>query len=576
MMNQLFAQADFDFLKMFDINGNNYTHEKIWLKDKTFLVPILFNTATYTLEPGVVITNPNPNQNQDSFKILIAHYNDSAQLINYFTLNSTGYEQLADVTVDSSNNIYLTYLVSPGYILNGQSYFVNSSAVNSKYMMLKTTTTGTVVWNKTFEAGDLSMFSLAIGLTGDVFVSARANQQNIKVDGITYANPTPHTQTNLMRMVIGKLNLNGNGMQWFKSSTNSVTETFSSIFVFNNRQPILRVDSQNNAYLVGTLYGLKTVFEGTILQNIGVNKEKLFMVKYDSNGQFAWAKTPTIPTDSQSIVASQFEIDNNDNLFLIDNYNPGFNGNYTVNYWGQSYTVSKSISSLIKLNTGGNVVWTKQPQVLLQQSNSHFCSLQYFSIVNNKILAFGVFNGSFDYSNGIQIITNETYKWVSLEFNTDGQVDNHYVLPASLNVFPISFIGLDTLNRLWFAQKTVWNNGVNNYFIGTFNFTVPSPTTSAQKLLYFRSAAVTLNNENFSSDELNIYPNPTTNWLNFSGREMLNQNYQIYDVAGKILNYGQIVNNQIQVENLSYGTYILKVYDRNDSRAKKTFKFVKN
>jgi len=572
-VTQIFAQSDFDLVKIFNINGNVYTHEKIWMQNNKFLVPISFNTQNYTLESGVIINNPNYQVGQNSFKMLIAQYGENGQLLSHFTLNSTGFELLQDVKVDKNDNIYLTYAVSAGYQLEGQTYFSNVPESVTKYMMIKMSKGGIILWKKTFEDGGLMMFNLAVANNGDVFMTARAGQQNIKVDGITYTNPTPHqTQTSLTRMVVGKLNTNGNGMHWMSSSTNSVTEAFANIFVFNNRQQVIRVDSQNNVYLLGNLWGMKTTFGSTTLQNIGLNKEKLFLVKYNSNGQFQWVKSPTIPNNSLHLTPYQFEIDQQDNLFLLEQYHPGFNGNETVNYWGTNYTTNKAISSLIKLNTSGDIQWIKKPQAL-QSGNSYQCNLIYFAIVNEKILAFGIFNGSFDYGNGVQINTGGVNKWISIEFNKDGGVDNYNILDSSFVLSPFNFIGMDSQKKLWFAQKTA-TVGTFNLFIGTlnYNFTIGN---SNQKLVYFRSGMVLLNNEEFQKLDFSIYPNPTQDVINIAGDDLLNKNYQIYDLTGKIVMHGKLNNNKINVEILNTGTYMLKIFNDNNTYINNTVKFVK-
>jgi len=569
----IFAQSDFDLVKIFNINGNVYTHEKIWMQNNNFLVPISFNTQNYTLESGVVISNPNYQPGQNSYKMLIAQYNENAQLVSHFTLNSIGFELLQDIKVDKFDNIYITYAVPAGYQLDGQTYFSNVPEAVTKYMMIKMSKGGIILWKKTFENGALMMFNLAVANNGDVFMTARAGQQNIKVDGITYTNPTPHqTQTSLTRLVVGKLNTNGNGMVWMSSSTNSVTEAFANIFVFNNRQQIIRLDSQNNVYLLGNLWGMKATFGSTTFQNIGLNKEKLFLVKYNANGQLQWAKSPTIPTNSLHLAPYQFEIDQQDNLFLLEQFHPGFNGNQTVNYWGTNYTTDKSISSLIKLNTSGDVQWIKKPNVQ-QSGNSYQCNLIYFAIVNEKILAFGILNGSFDYGNGLQINTGGVNKWISIEFNKDGGVDNYNILDSSFVLSPFNFIGMDSQNKLWFAQKTA-TVGTFNLFIGSlnYNFTIGN---SNQKLVYFRSGMVLLNNDEFQKLDFLIYPNPAQDVLNVTGDDLLNKNYQIYNLSGKIVMHGKLHNSKINVEILKTGTYLLKIFNNNNTYINNTVKFVK-
>ncbi|NND50762.1 MAG: T9SS type A sorting domain-containing protein [Flavobacteriaceae bacterium] len=80
----------------------------------------------------------------------------------------------------------------------------------------------------------------------------------------------------------------------------------------------------------------------------------------------------------------------------------------------------------------------------------------------------------------------------------------------------------------------------------------------------------TLSLENSSMEYLGIYPNPTSNFLNFKGQ---NNDFKvvIYDILGKkILNTTLGVDQALNVSSFESGVYILKLIDQNQ-----TFKFVK-
>ncbi len=88
-----------------------------------------------------------------------------------------------------------------------------------------------------------------------------------------------------------------------------------------------------------------------------------------------------------------------------------------------------------------------------------------------------------------------------------------------------------------------------------------------------------LNTEEVSIADLNIYPNPTTNVLNveFSTKDTGKTKFDIFDLNGRLIktvsqeNTNQ-VNQQINVENLQTGTYILVI---NTGKYTATHKFIK-
>ena len=82
---------------------------------------------------------------------------------------------------------------------------------------------------------------------------------------------------------------------------------------------------------------------------------------------------------------------------------------------------------------------------------------------------------------------------------------------------------------------------------------------------------ITSINENYNSNQISIFPNPTTNTLFINGLPK-NSNIKIFDVLGKeVLNF-ETTNNQINISNLQSGIYILKIENENKIVTKKFIK----
>lgn len=72
-----------------------------------------------------------------------------------------------------------------------------------------------------------------------------------------------------------------------------------------------------------------------------------------------------------------------------------------------------------------------------------------------------------------------------------------------------------------------------------------------------------------SSGQLNLYPNPSTNFIRISGLKNL-ENYSIFNILGAEISKGTISDKKsIEIQNLKNGVYILKFADGN------TLKFIK-
>ncbi|MBQ6269828.1 MAG: Omp28-related outer membrane protein [Bacteroidetes bacterium] len=61
--------------------------------------------------------------------------------------------------------------------------------------------------------------------------------------------------------------------------------------------------------------------------------------------------------------------------------------------------------------------------------------------------------------------------------------------------------------------------------------------------------------------KLSIYPNPASNILHINNDNLLGEEYKIYDMSGKLIINGINNTNEINIENLSIGTYSIKIKD---------------
>ncbi|RFC53112.1 T9SS type A sorting domain-containing protein [Brumimicrobium aurantiacum] len=64
-----------------------------------------------------------------------------------------------------------------------------------------------------------------------------------------------------------------------------------------------------------------------------------------------------------------------------------------------------------------------------------------------------------------------------------------------------------------------------------------------------------------AKSNINIYPNPVNNALKISSNFEKKYTYEIYNLIGEKVSFGGVLNNQIDVSSLEYGTYLLKLND---------------
>jgi len=68
---------------------------------------------------------------------------------------------------------------------------------------------------------------------------------------------------------------------------------------------------------------------------------------------------------------------------------------------------------------------------------------------------------------------------------------------------------------------------------------------------------------------ISLFPNPTADYLNFSGKV---KSVQVFDAAGRNVSTAKTVNNQVDVRNLAKGVYIIKFETENGTQTEKFIK----
>lgn len=82
----------------------------------------------------------------------------------------------------------------------------------------------------------------------------------------------------------------------------------------------------------------------------------------------------------------------------------------------------------------------------------------------------------------------------------------------------------------------------------------------------------TVKTQKFSTLNVNVYPNPTTDIINIETQETL-QNYEVYNILGEQIQKGMFNgNNQINLQGTTAGTYLIKVTSTQGSTVVKVLK----
>ena len=179
-------------------------------------------------------------------------------------------------------------------------------------------------------AGDI-----AVDVSGNSYVTGRFNSSSI-----TFGNTTLNNVSSVGYddMFIVKYDANGN-VVWAKSAGGNTTDYGSGI----------TVDINGNIYLTGTYDSPSITIGNTTFLNPNFNNY-IFIIKYDSNGNVVWAKSPSGIGNGISIV-----VDGTGNTYVTGAfYSSSITfGNITLTNGGSGNMF------IVKYDTNGSVIWAK-------------------------------------------------------------------------------------------------------------------------------------------------------------------------------------------------------------------------
>ncbi|WCM40912.1 T9SS type A sorting domain-containing protein [Flavobacterium sp. CBA20B-1] len=119
-------------------------------------------------------------------------------------------------------------------------------------------------------------------------------------------------------------------------------------------------------------------------------------------------------------------------------------------------------------------------------------------------------------------------------------------------------IGVGVSRGFWLTK----NDNSLSYFGDNTNLPAQiSPATTPKEVYYCGKASVPRYENEIN---INLYPNPTTDKLFWSGKVIIIEKITIYDINGKKIVEQNVSENSINVSHLAYGNYIVKLESNNE------------
>jgi len=254
------------------------------------------------------------NTNSGGQDIFLVKYNSSGTKQWTKQLGTSGRDEGNGVTVDSSDNIYVT-----GFTEGGLDN--NTNAGGFDLFLVKYNSSGVKQWTK--QLGTSSGGDLGRGVTVD-------SSDNIYVTGSTFGGLDGNTNWGGHDIFLVKYNSSGT-KQW--------TQQFGNLY--RNIGSGVTVDSYGNVYVTGNT-------EGGLYGNTNSGSLDIFLVKYNSSGTKQW--TQQLGTSSDDL-GRGVAVDSSDNIYVTGWTQGGLDGNTNSGDYDMF---------LVKYNSSGTKQWTQQ------------------------------------------------------------------------------------------------------------------------------------------------------------------------------------------------------------------------
>jgi hypothetical protein len=382
------------------------------------------------------------------------------------SIGSTKADRARSIALDANGNQYITGYFEgtvdfdPG--LNVQNLISANNQTSDAYI-LKLDPQGNFLWVKQI-GGSFNQqgTSIALDSKGDVYIVGLYSW-TIDFD----PGPGTYTMTNPVfneyNTFVLKLDGSGNFI-WAKQCYGNTAKTDTQI----------KIDSNDNLYIAGCFTSLVDFDPGpSTFQLFASGDVDVFITKWDSNGNFLWAKQWGNNVFNADIFRS-FDIDANANVYLVANFqdtidlDPGPALQYAI-----TNNSIAAYSFVCKLNSTGNFAWAKVLEGdynLTGYKNEGYSSI--YVEPSGSLYLSGAFQGTVDCDPGPAINTLSTTGLIAIltKLDTQGNFLWNKEFPGSIDImYYTTQVTGDTQGGLYFSGS----------FMGTIDF---DPGTSIHLL----------------------------------------------------------------------------------------------
>lgn len=494
-------------------------------------------TATFG---SITLTNADPNGfNRDIF---VAKYDTDGNVLWAKSAGGTGNDAGNAIAVDGDGNVYITGEFKGTADFSGTS-LSQTNANTEEIFVAKYNSSGTMQWAK--RAGGVGRdwgYGIAVDQDGAVYVTGNFTN-NVDFDGTPYSSISGNNADGY----IAKFNTNGS-LLWVEQIGGSNPGGQNSLQSSN----AIAYNMENNTFSVlGWYYGKVTwgglggvVDSSSAYPNSGLYSG--FVATYDSSGAIQWVSS----IDEEQVNSSghsefnDIAIDGDDNIYIVGSvagkltYAPGQTIEMVhTNSWNfDVFTAKYNDSGVFQwvekegaedTDVGNKIVVNNQNDILITGSYS-------------TALTIGTYN--------LPLVTNGL---LLVRYSSTGNVLWAFGEPGAYLSNPLG-LGVDAQGHIY-----VGGEFLNNSTFGGINITAVGLNDS----FLAKYGQATGLEEDKGYLPVKVYPNPSGSYFIAELPENSNKaEIELYDISGRtVLNKSYDKNEEISIENLDNGLYMLKL-----------------
>lgn len=508
-----------------------------------------------------------------------------------------GYKEAKSISTDLSGNIYITGYFMDTLIIFGSDTLYNSNPANGDIFLVKYDPLGNVLWARAAGGSSLDIaFSVATDKSGNAVVAGFFVSPSISFGASVLTNT--NTQADIFMV---KYDPNGNVL-WAKSAGGTsydeaytvATDTAGNIFLagyfqspsitfgsftltgsydvfivkYNSAGTVIwaksaggskdeeassiTTDVAGNCYIAGYFHSPGITFGSTTLPNSN-GGYKVFVAKYDKNGNALWAQSATGEAG-----ASKVTTDVSGNIVITGTFT-----SQTVSF--DSYTLTNGTGTaqekdvfVVKYNNTGNVVWAKS--VFGDTGDEEALSIATDNLGN--IFVVGWFD-SIHILFGSNSLTNAGMgaHMFMVQYDVNGN-DTWAFQPGGNGTSGASGVAVDKSNN------AIVTGAFGSGYIDFDSYGLINTNASERDLFVIkRGIALGMENSEIKND-ISIFPNPFYAQTTLGVTLFLkNATLTVYNSWGQLVKQVNNISGQsiiLQRDNLPGGLYFIRLMQADD------------